>query len=81
MRFLLKINKSSFLINLFSCIEKSCLEIEPLEHGRIECTGDNKYGSICNFFCDKGFGLIGNSSTRCTSEGVYDTTDVTCIRE
>nr|XP_039271172.1 sushi, von Willebrand factor type A, EGF and pentraxin domain-containing protein 1-like [Styela clava] len=58
------------------CEKKTCAYDAPhllkaLEHGDIECTEANRYGSVCSLNCDVGYELTGRPKTECTEKAEW----------
>ncbi|XP_077971175.1 sushi, von Willebrand factor type A, EGF and pentraxin domain-containing protein 1-like isoform X2 [Styela clava] len=55
-----------------SCSIITCSRLSPLSNGKIECSGDERYGSRCSFSCLEGYELTGSSSVECDSQGWWE---------
>ncbi|XP_057583190.1 complement receptor type 1 [Hippopotamus amphibius kiboko] len=52
-----------------NCIRKSCGSLPELINGNMEINKDIQFGSTVNYFCNKGYRLIGPSSVACVISG------------
>jgi len=48
-------------------------EISAPENGEVECSDGQNLGSVCAFYCDPGFALLGEEASTCVSEGIGNT--------
>lgn len=50
-------------------------------NGRVQCTDDNTYESICTFYCDDGFYLEGSTKSVCQETGWTNKEAPMCKRQ
>nr|XP_026695173.1 P-selectin-like isoform X2 [Ciona intestinalis] len=64
---------------------KQCPPLLPPSHGFIEpsnCTVASVYqGGVCNYVCDTDYGLIGEESRTCLTDGTWSSEEPTCLVE
>jgi len=57
-----------------TCTKRSCnIKHESILHGKVSCTDNERYQSVCTFTCDSEYELIGNDATVCLSNIGNDT--------
>nr|XP_018667440.1 sushi, von Willebrand factor type A, EGF and pentraxin domain-containing protein 1-like isoform X1 [Ciona intestinalis] len=63
------------------CQRIQCLEVaQRRSHGSVKCTDGRMFGSQCNYTCNRGYSLSGNSLTHCTADGTWDKRPPVCQR-
>ena len=62
----------------------SCPSLDNPSNGTVNCSlGDDEilsYEDTCNFTCDTGYGLTGNDTRTCQSDGSWSGSDAVCSR-
>ena len=53
------------------CGAASCGQLSPPKFGSIKCSDDDRFGSLCELSCDKGYELVGSSERVCQSNHVW----------
>ena len=48
-----------------NCIIGECSPLDPPVFGDISCSDDNRVGSTCEFKCNEGYEIFGDSSRTC----------------
>ena len=70
------------------CFYISVIQCPPLpntENLLLDCTNGYFFGSLCSFFCEFGYRLVGNSTLRCLADkdgdgfGEYNSAPPQCL--